>query len=302
MIFNPQAKLLWHGSKVEEWLHTGRIGPILVEIAPVGYCNANCSWCFCKRHHSNKRVNGIDMLNAIEDLSILGVKAINWTGGGEPTLHPKFDKFIAEANVCGLHQGLFTNGYQEIPHQDMFSWIRISLTDKGFKRIKKPDVPFGICLNHIKKYSEVDLENFCIQAKRFGASYFQIRPALTGSYKRQPELIPPKFFEKYETNKFKVYITDYKYEEATKPKDYKYCYGYHFCPSIDWKGDVSACLYLSHKEKFAFGNIQITSLMDIWPRIPEKIRVIPECQNCCKNHEINRILYRAKNVTLQDFI
>ena len=302
MIFDPQAKLLWHGSRVGEWLNTGRSRPILIEIAPVGYCNAACPWCFCKKQRSNERINKFDMFKAVDDLLSLDVKAINWTGGGEPILHPDFGDFVDYASRKGLKQGLFTNGYENIPNQDKFEWIRISLTDKGLSSIKKPAVPFGICLNHVAEHNDLILTNLCLEARDFGASYFQVRPALVGSYKEQPLLAAPDFLKIYETNNFKVYITDYKYDEAAKPKEYLYCYGYHFCPSIDWNGNVSTCLYLSNRRNFVFGNLRKKSLLKIWGKIPEEIKVTEECQNCCKNHEINKILYKAKNVTLEDFI
>ncbi len=302
MIFNPQAKLLHHGIRVERWLDTGRTSPILFEVALCGYCNAACPWCFFKGKKRHSRVNTRTMIRAIDDMVKLGVKAINWSGGGEPTLHPDFKYFVDYAARQGLKQGLFTNGYKKIPSQRAFSWIRISLTDKGYDSIKYPDVPFGICLNQIPEHTKEDLVALCLDAQMIGAKYFQVRPALIGSYKKQSKMYPPRYLEKCKSKGFEVYVTDYKYNEAIRPKDYKDCYGYHFCPSIDWRGRVSSCLYLSHKKGYIFGDLTTMPLIKIWPRIKEKVKVIEECQNCCKNHEINKILYKTKHIELVDFI
>lgn len=284
------------------WLISGRTEPVLVEIAPTGYCNAKCPWCFFNDKVSNKRIRTKVMINALSDMARIGVKAVNWTGGGEPTLHPDFGDFVYHAAMQGLKQGLFTNGYRKIPNQKCFEWIRISLTDKGFKAIKKPGVPFGICLNHTAEHTKRNITDLCIRAKDFGARYFQIRPALVGDHDKQPYLFDPAYLKEYEEDNFKVHITHYKYEEAIKPKTYPTCYGYHLCPSIDWTGKVSVCLYLSHDPKYILGDLNRKSFKSIWPSIIKSVRVSDKCQNCCKNHEINKALYAARHIQSVDFL
>ena len=302
MKFEPQAKLLWHGDRVKYWVETGRTKPILVEVSPTGYCNANCPWCFFNDKKSSDKIDKDIMLQTINEMPGVGIKAINWTGGGEPTIHPDFSEFVFLANSVGLQQGLFTNGYEEIPHQEMFEWIRISLTDKGYDVIKIPNVKFGICVNQTLNDYFVHIEKLCEEARNLGASYFQIRPALSGSYMAQPKLYVPNYLKKHETDTFKVYITDYKYAEAVKPKKYEYCYGYHFCPSINCRGKVAVCLYLSHKDEYILGDLEVEYLDAILKRFPKKVDVIEECQNCCKNHEINKILYNVSTLESVDFL
>ena len=93
---------------------------MLVEIAPTSYCNANCPWCFFKGISVCKRIKDKVMLRVIREMHDFGVKAINWTGGGEPTLHPQFELFVCLAAGLGMKQGLFTNGLRVIPCQGAF--------------------------------------------------------------------------------------------------------------------------------------------------------------------------------------
>jgi len=302
MIFAPQVKLLLHSDRLKKWVETDRTNPILAEIAPTGYCNAACPWCFFKDRQTPRKINSKIMLDTISGLMLSGIRAINWTGGGEPTLHPDLKKFIGHASECGLKQGIFTNGYKIIPFQEKFEWIRISLTDKGFKKIKKPKVPFGICANHTKESHLLILDKLCREAKAFGASYFQVRPALVGSHKKQPQLLIPYHLKKYETKKFKVYITEYKYKESIVAKDYKHCYGYHFCLSIDWNGKVGTCLYMTDNPKFILGDLNKESFINIWEKVPKKVVVTKTCQNCCKNNQINIILSQIRKIKHIDFI
>lgn len=306
MRLDPLAKLLRQGDKVKNWLETGeRAVPILVEIAPTGYCNATvaaCPWCDFKDRHESLRIESSVLLRTLNDMAESGVKAINWTGGGEPIIHPNFNEFICLVSQKGLEQGLFTNGFVEIPSQEVFKWIRISLTNRGYEAIKKPRVPFGICLNQTKNQSMEELRELCLGARNFGAVYFQIRPALIGFYDIQPKLETPEYLKEYETDEFKVYTTLYKYEECTRKRNYDKCYGYFFCPSIDWRGQLGACLYMMHDKRFVFGDLGKEKLSEIWSRIPDHIEVIRECQNCCKNHEINKGLFAAKNVEQIHFL
>jgi len=299
MILNPTAKLLNHGARVQEWLVSEQSTPVLVEIAPTGYCNAACPWCFFKGKNTGEKIDTDKLLSAICGMGWNGIKAINWSGGGEPTLHPDFGKFVATAHGQGIKQGLFTNAYKYIPAQDLFEWIRISLTDKGFDAIKKPKVVFGVCLNQTGDYTAEDLTRICRDAKSFGAKYFQVRPALMDP---QPELEIPYVLKDMETSGFNVYLTEYKYKDLQACHSYKECYGYHFCPSIDWRGNVSACLYLSGHKKYTFGNIYNDTFGKILEDFPPYVNVTKGCQRKCKNDEINKILHAAKNVKQVEFL
>ncbi len=302
MRLDPHAKLLWHGNRVGRWLKTGRANPILVEIAPTGYCNADCPWCFFKDKYDSAIIHTGTMLRVIKELAIAGIRAINWTGGGEPTLHPDLGTFIQYAHRKGIKQGIFTNAFKEIPEQDKLEWVRISLTDRGYSVINKPNISFGICINQTEKYTPEDLRFMCLEAKKFGAIYFQIRPALIGSWNIQPYLEEPEYLKEYSSIDFNVYTTTYKYKEATRKRDYGLCYGYHFCPSVDWKGMLGVCLYMMHDKRFILGDLNKNHFLEIWQGIPGHIKVLPECQNCCKNHEINRLLFAAKNIRQIDFL
>jgi len=302
VILNPHAKLLWHGDRVKDWLEGNPINPILVEIAPTGYCNASCPWCFFKSKLGSERIDTQTMLRTLSELAVAGAKAINWTGGGEPTLHPDFEKFVERAAQVGLKQGLFTNALKEIPCQEHFEWIRVSMTDKGYPAMKKPYCPFGINVNHTESQTEAELRALCLEARNMGASYFQIRPALVGCFKIQPHLKPLQYLHEYDTADFSVYTTEYKYADCILDREYSKCYGFNFCPSINWKNKLGVCLYMMEDERFILGDLKEQSFSGIWSEAPSFVNVVPECQNCCKNHEINKILFTAKNIQQIEFL
>ncbi len=302
-MINPKAKLLWHGRRVESWLRGEYALPVLVEVAPTNHCNASCPWCDFKGKHGKININKDVMLSTLKELTYTEVKAINWTGGGEPTMHPNFNEFVVEAHRLGIEQGLFTNAYEGIENPEMFKWIRISMTDKGFAAIKKPDGFFGICVNQTVTTLESELAEWCEEAKSMGAKYFQVRPSLAGIWQNQPYMPTPVGLKSIETEDFEVVISHYKYDEAILPHEYTKCYGYHFCPSIDWKGQVGVCLYRMDEDKYVFGNLNEETFTAIWYHKNVSGNLVNDgCQNCCKNHEINKELFVAKHMDHVNFL
>ena len=299
-ILSPQLKLLYHGDRVKEWLEGRDVSPVLVEISPTGYCNAKCDWCFFKDKRGGENIDKDVMLRTLKEMSEMGVKAINWTGGGEPNLHPQFTKFVKYADELGLEQGIFTNGYLPLKNEKIFKWIRISMTPRGFEAISVPKVRFGINVN---LYEDIPLNKWCKEAKLAGASYFQVRPALLGDYRDQPKLSVPHYLKKHETSDFSIYLTPYKFEEATKPRTYTKCYGHYFCPSIDWRGKLSVCMYRTLEDDYNLGDLNVKSFKEIWKdKLPSPDLVNEKCQNCCKNHEINKVLFGARNLKDVNFL
>jgi radical SAM protein with 4Fe4S-binding SPASM domain len=68
----------------------------------------------------------------VEEASRMGVRAITFTGGGEPTLHPRFLEMIETARAYGLEVGLITNGLAfslELAEMalPLLKWVRFSL-------------------------------------------------------------------------------------------------------------------------------------------------------------------------------
>ena len=309
MIFYPQAKLLYHGERVKKWLEGEKTYPILVEIDPNDYCNAKCPWCIFRGYDTGTNIDSKVLLKALKELRVKGLKAISWTGGGEPTLHPDFNFMVEECHKYGLKQGLFTNGIgSKRVDPKLFSWVRFSLTDKYYNGLNKDLVEeyrqhttVGITV-YIVPENEHLLLDFARKAKEMRFAYFQVRPALARDFVNQANIHLPVELKKLETNDFKVTLSGYKFNDFQKRPEYKECYGYFFCPTIDHRGDVRVCNYFLDDDKYKLGNIHEKSILEIIDNYPESIKVTENCQICCKNNEINKILYAVKNIEFPDFL
>jgi len=303
--FVPNLKICLH-KRFSEYinLQTNKF-PIHVEISPTGYCNAKCPWCFYKDNQERKILDYDAIIDFISQLSRNGTDAISWTGGGEPSLHPNFDEISSfvfwETNLA---QGMFTNGLVVTYNPTHFDWIRVSKTDANWpedniKKIRqeaKEVCRVGMCLNYSGQDSEM---NDIIEGLRIvhenDLDYLQIRPWLelggTITDVKMPNIKDPKLF-----------MTEYKFDEAKKEKEYTECRGYHFVPFVWEDGEVNACGYQRGKNGYILGNIYEESFEKIIKKYPKFVKVNNNCQTCCRNHEINKTIDKSLKIEDRYFV
>lgn len=302
--FAPRDKLLLHPERLTAFNLGEDFAPVLVEISPTNLCNAKCPWCFYvsgeyKQRHSNESIGLSTLMAALEDMQYMGVEAVTWTGGGDPSVYAGIDQAIAWAHDRGLEQGMFTNGYKPIQQPELLKWVRLTVTEKftvpksaSFYASKtRTGVNFNLTADNAK-YLQAMVE----QARDAGVHYFQVRPALADRADLQKPVVLPDWIHDYATDKFEIVATPYKFDDYMKPHGYPKCHGHQFVPFIWHNGDVAVCAYHFGREQFTFGNLNRESFRDIWwsyksrryKMIRDGVPVIADCQHCCKNHEINK--------------
>jgi MoaA/NifB/PqqE/SkfB family radical SAM enzyme len=308
-MIDPQAKLWSQPDAISAFLaHDDTAPPAQIEIAPTNRCNARCPWCFYVAHaskpkHSRQELPIEVLADALRDARDLGVQAIGWSGGGEPSLYPAITEAVELAQGCGLRQGLFTNGYKFLPCADRLAWVRISITE----RLVVPPTATqyanctrtGVVVNVTPENAD-QLDRLAREARCAGVHYFQVRPALADHRSRQPALECPQALLRHETATFRVILSPYKWSDCHQPQGYPVCHGHRLVPFIWYDGSVTVCGYHFGKPEFTFGNVHQESLASIW-RGPKRremlargIEVVESCQHCCKLHEVNKALARLR--------
>lgn len=313
--FNPQLKVFQHPDRVAEFLKKGYTSaPVSIEISPANYCNAQCNWCFYAETQDKSGIEQGLMLRTIDELAEMGVQSINWTGGGEPTLHPNFREFVERSYEKKVLQGIFTNALKYMrADPKKFEWIRVSIVPKpdvipyeNIERYAREAKEVGVCysleardLTRLKNGET--LEDIVKHLRDTGVTYLQLRPVLPvgGGVEHHP-IEPPEEMKKYSNDKFKVHITSYKFENFKKERRYPVCYGHNFTPFIWENGDVAVCAYHYKQDNWTFGNLHDKTFKEIWAgeRRQEVIKselVKPSCQTCCKLDELNILLYAIKD-------
>lgn len=123
--------------------------PVHVQIILSDWCNQNCHFCAYRMDgYTSNEMFGVETAEGrdnnprrfmplekakeiIDDCAAMGVKAVQFTGGGEPTMYRQWQEVIAYAQDRGLATALVTNGTWLPEEADgvllRMAWIRISL-------------------------------------------------------------------------------------------------------------------------------------------------------------------------------
>jgi MoaA/NifB/PqqE/SkfB family radical SAM enzyme len=125
---NPRGKPLAHLDRLAAWQAGKLAPPVTLEWDLSNRCSLGCAACHFAHTHTrgpwSKRDRLLPMMHspggdladtalvrrALEGARDFGVRAVVWTGGGEPTLHPSWQEIVAYAHACGLQQGMYTLG------------------------------------------------------------------------------------------------------------------------------------------------------------------------------------------------
>lgn len=333
--FTPQQKLLFNAKRVTDWLDGQNVYPILVELDLTNKCNHGCSFCTFRYIKDRSTLETPIVLRTIDELSAGGVKAINWTGGGEPLLHKDFKEIAYRAKFRGIEQGLFTNGALFTDETitaivDTHTWVRFSIdagTAKTYAKLRQVD-DFNKVVEKVRQavekkrelsskcsigigfvitpenYKEIPLFNRLILDT--GADYGQFKPCIHNYMEEQIEAswwrdkVKPLLEDACSDNPRAV-VNLYKFNDISNNigRFYEICYGHQFCPCIGATGDVWLCTHMRDISGYSCGNLHDKTFDDIWNGKQRKKAVsginFKNCQFGCKNNEINKILYQLKH-------
>jgi MoaA/NifB/PqqE/SkfB family radical SAM enzyme len=165
-------KAAWHLDKIEAMRRGHQVVPAQVQLILSDLCNQDCHFCayrsssgfsteqFAGEHgekNPNRKIPTAKALEILDDCAALGVKAIQFTGGGEPTVHPDHLLLFEYAQNLGLETSLVTNGVlfrdgweSVLPKM---KWVRISIDAGSAKeyaavRRVKPEF-YATALTHV---------------------------------------------------------------------------------------------------------------------------------------------------------
>lgn len=105
--------------------------PISLQISPTSICNLRCTFCSNMNRDKNIELNPVDLKLLLTRMKSIGLKTVEWTGGGDPTLYPYINDLIEFVHKIGLKQGFITNGLAidkvNRDNLDRLYWLRISM-------------------------------------------------------------------------------------------------------------------------------------------------------------------------------
>lgn len=328
--FASQAKMLFLIDRLYEYQQNDDCYPSFMELNLTNCCNYKCFWCISENFHGRDTLDYHVLVKFMKEFKEKGGKAVTFSGGGEPTLHPRFTDLAFEAKRIGLDLGLMTNGSFKPEYISVigsfFNWVRFSVDTNNEKKYKKwkgvntlkhvrknihalnkHNVRVGVNCNICTNHSFFDVIGLIKEFYK-DVNYIQFRPVLPRYFKAERVqmnknvwsflIFIDKFFSKINISNDK--LADIKNENFFK---FKKCDGHFFEPVLNANGDLCVCMYHPNDERFIFGNIYHNSFEEIWKsrkrrKVIELIRSLDYenmCQACCKLAEPNKFLDYINN-------
>lgn len=292
-------KILNHLPEVNKMIEDNKTPPLAVEIDLTNLCNHHCIWCMFDRYRDKNpdTLKTERLYTLLEELKSVGVKAITYVGGGEPTLHKDFSDILYKSKELGFDIGLVTNGELLLNNiqciKDNCKFCRVSLdagskTDhqklhgsrrKSFKRILdgikalgevKGDLILGVAfLVHPANFLKlVDLVNVLPVLK---VDYLQVRPVympgliFNDRLKQKMSIVLNEASLIAKENGLQFISFNHRfrefYEEDLKPCK---CLAHNLLSIIGADGKVYLCCQLRGNAKFAIGDIYKNTFQEIW--------------------------------------
>ena len=165
-------KLNYHVSRVNQWLTTGDVYPIYVEVSPAGACNHRCT--FCAVDYIGYKTIFLDkeiLKNRLKEMGDLGVKSVMFAGEGEPLLHKNLPEVIQYTKESGVDVAITTNAVPLTENWcqealESVTWIKASVnagTAETYAKIHKTNakdfdkvvsnLAFAVTLRNKNKWS-----------------------------------------------------------------------------------------------------------------------------------------------------
>lgn len=235
----------------------------------------------------------------VEDFVSMEVKAVQITGGGEPTVHPKFNEFCQlifdkKINLALVSNGLLIN-QKRAELLSQAAWLRISVdcgSPKSYSKIRNvPPAEFSIVEKNIKRLVQIpnrkvvvgvgfvvtkdnynEIYEGCRQFKDWGADNVRISAMFQNEgndyFKDILEQIKEQISMSLNLSddKFKVFNNfDSRYNdlEIGNP-DYSFCPYMNVTTYIGGDQNVYTCCVNAYNEKGIIGSIKEKRFKDLW--------------------------------------
>jgi len=313
-----------------------RTGPVMVDLHPTLACQNKCYYCVSENVH----VSGTQRQNfnrkhtlewntletVIREWRYMKVRAIQLTGGGEPTLYYKFPELLHE--IQDFSVGMITNGVLVKKYvndiYDAVNWIRFSLDASNpemYRAIKTSDnfdktidslealvaarhkKPLRIGVAYIITADSVDgiKEVTDLMNSIGGIDYLQFKDVISRGITFNEEYKKKIDFEienARRTSKIPVLYTKHGGDMQQKLSR---CLATNYVSVLGADGNVYGCCHLEYVPKYSFGSVYEKSYQEIWQNRPPMEIDNKLCWNC-RFMKMNEVLHELSVIQDEDFI
>jgi radical SAM protein with 4Fe4S-binding SPASM domain len=316
--FSELRVLRWF-DRIDSILEGDFHGPIRANLDLTNVCTHHCGFCEPLAYREETLLDHRGTLKTevalevLEELAAIGCKTINFSGGGEPTLHPCFGPILKRAVDLGMKTWIVTHGGQMhkwFDHLLLADHVRVSLDAslpeehaamhgtnwREFEKVKENIRE--LCKRRVSETPEVgiayivadcnssasSLRGLLDFASDVGADFVHFRPLSEETHQRLTEAWPiiamriKETAVKYTVN---IFLGDKRLTDVFQQRDFESCYSALTMAVIGANGDVQACC---DRRDIIFGNVNQQSFKSIWLSAKHREKadaIVPKlCQRC----------------------
>jgi MoaA/NifB/PqqE/SkfB family radical SAM enzyme len=317
--------------------------PIHVRIKPTNTCNHDCWYC---AYRTGDLELGEDMVEAdsipetkmfeiVDDVVEMGVKAVTFSGGGEPLLYKPLPEVIRRLGAAGIKLGCLSNGSNlqgkfADAIAEHVTWIRISIDawdDESYTKSRgaKPgsftkllqnmrdfdargsDCVVGVSLI-IGKDNHDHVYDLCREFKNLGVKHVKLSAAVVSNNVAENNAYHEPFMEsvlseakratELESDNFKV-VNHFHALSDRFDKPYSRCPSLKVMTVIGGDQNVYTCQDKAYTDGGLLGSIQDQSFKSFWysQQNIERVENLDPRRDC-KHH----CMSHAKNTVLWEYM
>jgi MoaA/NifB/PqqE/SkfB family radical SAM enzyme len=336
-------KFLGYADHIESLRNKSVLAPVHIRIKPKNHCNHNC-W-YCAYRYDNLQL-GEDMAETdeipadkmdeiVSDIIDMGVKAVTFSGGGEPLLYKPLPKAVERLSKAGIKVATLTNGsnlkgkYAEV-FAKYATWVRVSVDawdddsyslSRGVKHgaysnllnnmrnfiATGTDCVLGVSLI-IDKTNCEHLYDFCAEMKDVGVDHIKLSPVVVGNDVAENNIYHGeikdivtagiKKAKKLETDSFKL-VDHYHDLPDLFAKSYSICPFLQFLTVIGGDSAVYTCQDKAFTESGFMGSLENQSFKEFWYSEENRKHLYSfNPKESCQHHCVTH----AKNVAIIDYL
>lgn len=317
--------------------------PIHIRIKPTNVCNHDCWYCAYKVSHLQLGKDMVErdfipeqkMLEIIDDCELMGVKAITFSGGGEPLIYkymPLTLKRLIETNIAfaTLTNGAKLDGEVAELFAKYGTWVRVSMDGydnesyQKFRGVGKKE--FDKIISNMEKFKKIGGQCYLGVSyivgqdnwhkiyeiskilSEIGVDSLKISPAIVSNEGEKTNIYHQAFYKqaKEEIEKaqndfgktLEIYDS-YHYQLNSFEKDYSWCPYSQMLMVIGADLNVYPCQDKAYNlDEALLGSIKNISFREWWYQNKESFfRVNPSCvcNHHCVAHEKNKMILEYLN-------
>lgn len=301
-------KVFHHPEKIRSLVKKKVTAPIYVRIKPTNVCPHNCFYCvynwkFSGIHPDSNQHDIIPrekMMEILDDLKEMDVKAVTYSGGGEPLSYPWISEVLKKTLEYNIDLSIITNAQLlngevaemlgqanwvrislDYPNAEIFSKIRrcpkelfnqIRENIKNFKKIKDPRCSLGVnCVINEYNYDKIlAITQFC---KELGIDNLRFAPLWKNNFEEYHKKIKNEAIR--QINKAKEFADDkidigstykryFDKTTGTNLRPYNKCFYMQMVPVIAADQNIYTCHNNAYNSKGKIGTIKDKSFKTLW--------------------------------------